>query len=81
MTSTTPRLSVIGLTKRFGGLAANDDVSLEIEAGELHCLLGENGAGKSTLSSCLYGLYQPDNGEIRVDGKTVRLTSYSSCAG
>ncbi len=76
MTSKTPpRLSVIGLTKRFGELIANDDVSLEVMAGELHCLLGENGAGKSTLSSCLYGLYQPDHGEIRVDGTTVHLRS------
>jgi ABC-type uncharacterized transport system ATPase subunit len=75
MTSGTPRLSVIGLTKRFGELVANDDISLEVEPGELHCLLGENGAGKSTLSSCLYGLYHPDSGEIRVDGKTVHLRS------
>ncbi|MBS3652255.1 ABC transporter ATP-binding protein [Pseudaminobacter sp. 19-2017] len=70
-----PRLSVRGLTKRFGALVANDDVSLNVEPGELHCLLGENGAGKSTLSSCLYGLYQPDHGEIQVDGQPVHLRS------
>ncbi|MER8456487.1 ABC transporter ATP-binding protein [Mesorhizobium sp. M1300] len=69
------RLSVRHLTKRFATLLANDDVSLDVMPGELHCLLGENGAGKSTLSSCLYGLYQPDAGEIRVDGKTVHLRS------
>lgn len=73
--SKIPRLSVRHLTKRFAALAANDDVSLDVMPGELHCLLGENGAGKSTLSSCLYGLYQPDAGEIRVDGKTVQLGS------
>ena len=63
-----PRLAVEHLTKRFGPLVANDDISLQVQAGELHCLLGENGAGKSTLSSCLYGLYQPDAGRIAVDG-------------
>ncbi|MER8555647.1 ABC transporter ATP-binding protein [Mesorhizobium sp. M1217] len=73
--SQIPRLSVRHLTKRFATLLANDDVSLDVMPGELHCLLGENGAGKSTLSSCLYGLYQPDAGEIRVDGKTVHLRS------
>jgi simple sugar transport system ATP-binding protein len=75
MTSATSRLSVTGLTKRFGGLVANDDISLDVAEGELHCLLGENGAGKSTLSSCLYGLYQPDAGEIWVDGRPVDLRS------
>jgi simple sugar transport system ATP-binding protein len=73
--SETPRLSIRHLTKRFGALVANDDISLDVMPGHLHCLLGENGAGKSTLSSCLYGLYQPDAGEIRVDGHPVRLRS------
>lgn len=72
-----PRLSIRHLTKRFGPLVANDDVSLDVMPGELHCLLGENGAGKSTLSSCLYGLYRPDGGEIWVDGKPVHLNSPS----
>lgn len=71
----TPRLAVRHLTKRFGALIANDDVSLTIAAGELHCLLGENGAGKSTFSACLYGLLQPDAGEIEIDGAKVELTS------
>lgn len=73
----TARLSVRHLTKRFGPLVANDDISLDVMPGELHCLLGENGAGKSTLSSCLYGLYRPDGGEIWVDGKPVHLNSPS----
>jgi simple sugar transport system ATP-binding protein len=70
-----PRLTVRHLTKRFGALVANDDISLSVEAGELHCLLGENGAGKTTLSACLYGLLQPDGGEIEIDGRQVELTS------
>jgi simple sugar transport system ATP-binding protein len=67
------RLSIRHLTKRFGPVVANQDVSLDVLGGELHCLLGENGAGKSTLSSCLYGLYRPDDGEILVDGHRVDL--------
>lgn len=74
-TPATPRLAVRHLTKRFGALVANDDVSLSIAPGELHCLLGENGAGKSTFSACLYGLLQPDAGEIEIDGVKAELTS------
>jgi ABC-type uncharacterized transport system ATPase subunit len=70
-----PRLAIEHLTKRFGPLVANDDISLDVLAGELHCLLGENGAGKSTLSSCLYGLYQPDEGRIAVDDVPLVLRS------
>jgi simple sugar transport system ATP-binding protein len=70
-----PRLRVEGLTKRFGAVAANDGVTLEVAPGELHALLGENGAGKSTLSACLYGLYRPDAGRILVDGWPVALRS------
>ncbi|MBQ4505278.1 MAG: ATP-binding cassette domain-containing protein, partial [Firmicutes bacterium] len=63
------------VTKRFPGIVANDDVSLGIKKGEIFALLGENGAGKSTLMSILFGMYEPDEGEVYVRGKKVETFS------
>src|SRR5947208_11031702 len=66
-----------GITKRFPGVVANSDVHLEVTLGEVHAVCGENGAGKSTLMKILYGMLQPDEGTITVNGEQVVLRSPS----
>ena len=72
-----PVLELRGITKRFPGVLANDNIDFDLRRGEVHALLGENGAGKSTLMSILYGLYTADSGEILMNGKRVSISSPS----
>ena len=66
-------IEMLHITKEFPGIKANDDITLQLKRGEIHALLGENGAGKSTLMSILFGMYQPDAGEIRKNGEVVSI--------
>jgi simple sugar transport system ATP-binding protein len=70
-----PAVALRGVTKRFPGVVANDNVDFEARRGEVHALLGENGAGKSTLSNIITGLYRPDEGDMAIDGERVELRS------
>ena len=73
--SSVPLVRLEGVTKAYPGVVANDDVTLELRAGEIHALLGENGAGKTTLMGTLYGLHRPDAGSIIVDGREAGIHS------
>ncbi|GIO31596.1 MULTISPECIES: ABC transporter ATP-binding protein [Paenibacillus] len=75
MDAATPVVELKQITKRFPGIVANDSISLKLHKGEIHALLGENGAGKSTLMNIVFGLYQPDEGSIEVNGKPVIIDS------
>lgn len=68
-------IEMLHITKKFPGIIANDDITLQLKKGEIHALLGENGAGKSTLMSVLFGLYQPEEGEIHKNGKKVTINN------
>ena len=68
-------IEMLGITKEFPGIKANDNITLQLKRGEIHALLGENGAGKSTLMSILFGLYQPTSGIIKKNGKEVKISS------
>jgi ABC-type uncharacterized transport system ATPase subunit len=75
METPPPLLRLSAITRRFPGVVANDQVSVDFQAGEVHALLGENGAGKTTLMNILYGLYPPDSGEIFLEGRRIRVGS------
>lgn len=68
-------IEMLNIRKEFPGVVANDNINLQVKKGEIHALLGENGAGKSTLMNVLFGLYQPENGDIRIKGETVNINN------
>ncbi|UOQ48639.1 ABC transporter ATP-binding protein [Gracilibacillus caseinilyticus] len=68
-------IEMLNIRKEFPGIVANDNITVQLKKGEIHALLGENGAGKSTLMNVLFGLYQPEKGDIRVNGKAVNITN------
>ena len=75
MGNETYAIEMLNITKRFPGIIANDNVTLQLKAGEIHALLVENGAGKSTLMSVLFGLYQAEEGVIKKNGKIVKINN------
>ncbi|MBB4914139.1 ABC transporter ATP-binding protein [Streptosporangium saharense] len=77
ISTSTPAVELAGITKRFPGVVANRDISLSVQQGHVHAVVGENGAGKSTLMKILYGMQRPDEGEIRVNGTSVTFKSPS----
>src|SRR6202051_4890563 len=76
-----PIVILRGICKYFPGVVANQDIDLEVLSGEIHALLGENGAGKSTLMNVLTGIYQPDAGQILLDGQPTRFVSPAQAIG
>ena len=71
--NTMTQLSLVGVSKKFGDTKVVDRVSITVEPGKVHVLLGENGAGKSTVIKMMSGIYQPDEGHIEIDGQQVRI--------
>ena len=68
-------IEMLNIRKEFPGIVANDNITLQLRRGEIHALLGENGAGKSTLMSVLFGLYQPEAGQIKKNGEVVKINN------
>ena len=72
---TAPAIELVDITKRYPGVIANDRINLAVREGEIHAVVGENGAGKSTMMKILYGMVIPDEGEIRIRGERMDMTS------